>query len=144
MALGLKPLLLASLLAVSGCAQRAVVTGTELQGGAISNSAWIREEVYFGLSRPNGELIAHDVFATFTDREIAARLPSGFTILESTGYWRGANGVTIKEPSRILIVYYRESEREIARAIGEIASLYKRQFAQESVLRVVLPAKITN
>ena len=140
MAVRLRLLLL--LLMVAACTKRtAVVTSSELQGGELYAGTYIREELYFGLSKPNGELVSDSAFIAFTENEIATRLPEGFTILEATGYWRGQNGRTERERSRVLIVHYREADRTKARALADLITIYKRMFAQEAVLRVVIPAK---
>ena len=135
-------ILLVSLLLVTSCAQRTVVTGTELTGAALATGNWIREELYFGLSKPNGDIISAAEFNTFVEREIVKRLPAGFTIVEGDGHWLDNRGVTIKEPGRVLIKFYRESERETAERIIEIALLYKRLFSQEAVMRTTTPAKV--
>ena len=49
---------------------------------------------------------------------------------------RASNGRTIREPSRVLVVYYRENQPQAGRAVSELAALYKRLFQQQSVLRV--------
>lgn len=142
MALRLTALVLAAALMSGGCARRAIVTSSELQDARVSTGAWIREELYFGLNKPAGGLVSEEEFLRFTEREIATRLPAGFTILDGIGYWRNARGVTERERSRVLIVYYRDTERDKPKLLGEIVAVYKRLFAQEAVLRVVLPAKV--
>ena len=128
----------ASLLS-TGCARREmVVTASELQGTTVASSGfWTRDELYFGMRLPTGGMVTDSLWKDFLEREIVTRLPEGFTIFESTGYWRNrSTGRTENEPSRVLLVYYREEQAQTARLLGELAAIYKQRFNQQSVLRV--------
>ena len=68
---------------------------------------------------------------------VTPRFPDGFTILDAAGQYRERNGRIDKEPSEILVFLY-PAKRRIAsgRKIDEICRAYKKQFRQESVLRL--------
>src|SRR5262245_43216723 len=130
------------LMASGACAPRAAtVTPNELQAAA--NSAfWTRDELYFGLNIPSGGVVSDSAWTVFLEREITPRLPEGFTVFESMGYYRNqTTGKTEREPSRVLLVYYREDQPQQARALTELATLYKQRFNQQSVLRVTARVK---
>lgn len=114
------------------------MTGSQLQGASVAGSGfWTRDELYFGMRLPTGGMVPDSLWRDFLEREIATRLPDGFTVFESVGYWRDRQtGRTENEPSRVLLVYYREEQTQTARLLGELAALYKQRFNQQSVLRV--------
>jgi hypothetical protein len=92
-------------------------------------------ELLFGLGRqPSGE-VSEDEWRSFLETEVTPRFPAGLTVLAAYGQWRSPSGLMIKEPSRILVIWYR---REVATeaAIEAIRGAYKLRFGQESVLRV--------
>jgi hypothetical protein len=136
------PLLLLVLL--SGCTTRqTVLTSSEMQGATLNNGLWTREELFFGLGKPNGDSVTAAQFDAFAAREIASRL-DGYTILQADGYYTYTapssrlRGTTVHEPSRILIVMYSDAERDVAAKLSAIALLYIRAFSQESVLRTTV------
>ena len=124
----------------SGCTtRRAVVTASEIRGpGATTATAnWLREELYFGRAIPGGGTVSDSAFDAFVKREITPRFPEGFTILDATGYYlMRATGQTIREPTRVLLVYVREDGPSKTQALNDLIAVYKTLFRQESVLRV--------
>ncbi len=131
-------------LLLTGCTtRRTVVTASEMQGGTVDTGFWARDELYLGMNTPTG-VVTDSAFTVFLDREVAPRLPSGFTVFQATGYYRdNATGRTIREPSRVLLVYYRENQPQSARALNDLAAIYKRLFNQQSVLRVTSRVRAT-
>jgi hypothetical protein len=65
-----------------------------------------RTELFFGLSRSNGPEITDARFDNFVDGVITERFPDGLTVLDGSGQFRNASGVTIEEPSRLVILLY--------------------------------------
>lgn len=125
------------LIVAIGCTRRAIVTESQLQGGIVGSGAWTRDELFFGLSLPSGGVVSDSAFNAFVQDEVVERFPEGFTILSGTGYYRAAmSSQTVREPARVLLVLYRDTEPEKARALGELVAIYKRLFQQQSVLRV--------
>jgi hypothetical protein len=102
-----------------------------------------RLELLFGLGRRrSGEIggqrsgeISEEEWRAFLEMEVTPRFPAGLTVLAAYGQWRSPSGVMIKEPSRMLVIWYRQ-EATTEAAIEAIRGAYKQRFGQESVLRV--------
>ena len=127
----LTPLLLCLALLAPAC-QSAPAAPTQ------ATSDQVLTRLYFGLSRPGGEITSAQ-FEAFVDAEISPRFPSGFTLLSARGAWRDrVSGETLREPSRVLeVVHEGRSEAAFAALIER----YKERFEQQSVLRVDLRAQ---
>jgi Protein of unknown function (DUF3574) len=97
--------------------------------------SFARTELYFGLSKANGTIISDAEFGTFIDQEVTPRFPDGLTLLSGSGQFKNAKGVIVREPSRILILFYPLGGSENAQKLEAIRSAYKTTFQQESVLR---------
>src|SRR5688572_6662216 len=97
---------------VAGCAILAPDTGAE---------PWIRTELFFGMSRPDGSTISESEWERFLDAEITPRFPDGLTVLSAAGQWQGENDEIVEEPSKLLILLYpREAITESHQEIEEI------------------------
>ena len=97
---------------------------------------WIRTELYFGLSKPDGSLVSTAEWNAFLDDHISRRFPDGLTVLDSTGRYLDSQHQTIKEPSKIVIIFYSPEKTSTANSnIAAIVTEYCSQFDQESVLR---------
>jgi hypothetical protein len=133
-------LLLIVLVSTACTARRTEVLGSVLEGGTVSaaSNLWTREELFMGLNIPGGGMVSDSAFDAFVEREVVPRFPDGFTLLSVTGYYQRT-----REPTRVLLVTYRETETEKSRRIAEIAAIYKRLFNQESVLRVTSRVRAT-
>jgi hypothetical protein len=111
----------------AGCAILAPETGAE---------PWIRTELFFGMSRPDGGTISESEWEHFLDTEVTPRFPDGLTVLSAAGQWQGENNDIVEEPSKVLILLYpREAISESHTEIEEIRAAYEKAFQQESVLR---------
>jgi len=98
--------------------------------------AFVRTELFFGTAKPAGE-VTEEEFEAFLDEFVTPSFPEGLTVTRADGHFRGADGVTIKERSYVLILLYPvEGHKASSRAIDAIRSAYMRQHQQESVLRV--------
>jgi hypothetical protein len=111
----------------AGCAILAPETGAE---------PWIRTELFFGMSRPDGGTISESDWERFLDAEVTPRFPDGLTVLSAAGQWQGEDNQIVEEPSKLLILLYpREAIPESHKEIEEIRAAYEKAFQQESVLR---------
>src|SRR5262245_20026759 len=98
---------------------------------------FVRTELFFGSAKPDGGAVTEAEFKKFLDEVITPRFPDGLTLLTGLGQFRGSSGQIVQERSMLLILLYpSESARSGSEKIEEIRTLYKRQFQQESVLRV--------
>jgi hypothetical protein len=62
------------------------------------------------------------------------------TLLKGDGQFKGADGLTVKEDSYVLILLYpANSHSESSRSINLIRTHYMEKYQQESVLRVDYP-----
>src|SRR5687768_14431484 len=63
---------------------------------------WVRAELYFGTTRPDGSIVSEAEWSDFLDAEITPRFPDGLTVLTGLGQFRGDSGI-IQERSQVLI-----------------------------------------
>ena len=98
---------------------------------------YYRTEIYMGMSVPGGGMVSDAAWEKFLNDVVTPLFPDGFTVLAGRGQYREASGTIAKEPSHVLVFLYRKAERKAASVkIETIRAEYKKQFAQESVLRV--------
>jgi hypothetical protein len=97
-------------------------------------------ELHFGLSIPSGGKVTEHEWETFLSNVVTPRFPSGFTVLDARGQYRQADNEIVREPTKIIVVFYSARTRTASRRrIEEIRRAYKARFKQESVMRVDLP-----
>ncbi len=99
-----------------------------------SDKEWVQTELFFGLARPDGSAISTDQWQAFVDQYVTPRFPEGLTIVDVHGQYRMQSGKIANEESKIIVLLH-ESNKERWLAIEDIRSIYKKLFAQESVLR---------
>ena len=97
--------------------------------------AHARLELLFGSMLPGGQSVSEADWLDFVDAEITPRFPEGLTVLTGTGQWRNARGEIIREPARVLVIWYRPVAQSEA-TIAAIRNAYRLRFQQESVMRV--------
>lgn len=100
----------------------------------LQGELFARTELFFGLSKPGG-VVTEIEFQTFIDNEVTPRFPEGLTLLSGIGQFQDQSRAIIREGSKLLILLYPFS-RERSTAIEAIRSAYKKDFQQQSVLRV--------
>jgi len=99
-----------------------------------------RDELFFGLSKPDGTQISDQQWQDFVADEITPRFPAGLCVIQTQGQYRDQAGRIIREPGKLLILFYDGGDvpRE---TVDQIRDAYKRKFDQESVLRVTTRVK---
>ncbi|MEG4941053.1 DUF3574 domain-containing protein [Microcoleus sp. F4-D5] len=102
----------------------------------------LKDELFFGLTKPGGETISEAEWQEFVKSVITPRFREGLTVLEGSGQFLNRSGILIRENSKIVIMIY-ESSPEKNQAINEIIETYKRTFQQESVLRATSEVKVS-
>ncbi|MEG3897870.1 MULTISPECIES: DUF3574 domain-containing protein [unclassified Microcoleus] len=102
---------------------------------------FLKDELYFGLTKPGGEIVSEAEWQEFVKAVITPRFRDGLTVLNGSGQFLNSSGILIKENSKIVILIY-ESSPDKNRAINEIVETYKRTFQQESVLRATSEVKV--
>ncbi len=88
----------------------------------------------FGLSIPGGGSVADADWNAFADDSIGHAFPSGFTVADARGRWRGADGEAVSGPSRVVTIVHPDDGASDA-AIRAIVQRYRTTFRQEAVLR---------
>ena len=135
---GLVALLVTTVLA--GCApQSTVVEAAPIAQNRtpVATELFVRTELFFGTSRPDGTFVSEEQWRQFIDTEVTPRFPEGLTILTGAGQFRQTNGILTREPSVLLILLYPlKAWHSSDRKIEEIRRSYKLAFQQQSVLRV--------
>jgi Protein of unknown function (DUF3574) len=95
----------------------------------------VREELYFGMRKPDATLVTEAEWQAFVDSVVTPRFPDGLTVLTGYGQYQPDSGPLVREPSKVLILI-RQGGLDAERRIREIAALYCERFEQESVMRV--------
>lgn len=94
-----------------------------------------RDELYFGLSKPDGTPVSDQEWQDYLAEVVTPRFPDGLTVIEANGQFRPPGGSLVRERSRVIVLLY-PSTPTTALAIGELVREYKRRFRQLSVLYV--------
>ncbi len=102
----------------------------------------LKDELYFGLTKPGGEIVSESEWQEFVSAVITPRFREGLTVLDGSGQFLNSSGMLIRENSKIVILIYEKSP-EKNRAVNEIIETYKRTFQQESVLRATSEVKVS-
>ena len=103
---------------------------------------WVKTEVYFGREIPGGGSVSDAEWANFLDQTVTPQFPQGFTVVDAQGQYRDQSGMIVKERSKV-VTFVCEISKDNENKIEQIRAEYKRRFKQESVLKVVQPAKVS-
>ncbi len=135
---------LVSLLTIAPLLYPPVVVAKQPETATINPRAktLTKDELYFGLNKPNGTQISETEWQNFLNQVITPRFKKGLTVLDTQGQYLSNNGELVKEKSRVVILIY-EMNAETNRAIDEIIDEYKRRFEQESVMRITNEVKVS-
>ena len=128
----LAPLSLALVAALSGC-QLEMVREHPL-GCRSDEQALVRDTLYFGRSIPGGGTVDDAAWSAFEADVVSSAFPNGYSVLDAHGRWRGKDGATVGEDSRLVVIVHVDDAAS-AQAVRKIAATYKTRFHQESVLR---------
>ena len=97
--------------------------------------AMVRSELVFGTARPDGRVVSDPEWTAFLRSEVTPRFPVGLTVLSGLGQWQGDDGRVVRERSKVLMILHEPTDRAGAE-IEAIRDAYRRQFDQESVMRI--------
>lgn len=101
----------------------------------LQGEIFLRTELYFGLSRNTGPDVTEEEFQAFIDTKVTPRFPDGLTLINAEGQFKDSTGTILQEGSKLLILLYPFS-KESNQAVEQIRADYKKDFQQESVLRI--------
>lgn len=99
-----------------------------------SQPVFVEDDLYFGLSTSQGP-VTPSQWEGFLNQEVTPRFPDGLTVLDAKGQWKNAQGTIGKEPTKVLILIHPDNADE-DKAIQALIELYKKEFRQESVMKV--------
>ena len=103
--------------------------------------SFVKTELYFGLQRPNGKTVSDEEWRVFVDAEITPAFKEGLTVVDAYGQYLNQTGKLTKEGTKLVILIH-EATPERTKALAAIIERYKKQFEQESVLRVTTPCEV--
>ena len=96
--------------------------------------ALTRDVLYFGRSIPGGGQVDEGAWQRFEHDVLSPAFARGYTVLDGHGRWQDANGATIGEDSRVVVLMHGD-DLASAKAVRDVAARYKTMFRQEAVLR---------
>ena len=97
------------------------------------------ERLYFGQNIQGTAFVSDSLWSVFLSEIVTPRFPSGFTVLDGQGQWKGEDGRIVREKT-FIIEKVHEISPEWDTVVQQIIAEYKKRFRQESVLRVTSPA----
>jgi glycine/D-amino acid oxidase-like deaminating enzyme len=92
-----------------------------------------RDVLYFGASIPGGGEVSPEAWLQFESDALTPAFPNGYTILPAHGLWRGADGDTAAETSRVVVVIHADTAVAAA-TLRDVVARYRDRFHQQSVL----------
>jgi hypothetical protein len=119
------------------------LTGDAQQTGTAQN--WVDTNLYFGLGPADHpeQGVSETDWRAFLDREVTPRFPSGLSVLDVYGQWRGKNNKQVERlRSKMLVILYADSVENRAK-IDAIRTAWKQKTGDQSVLRVSEPADVS-
>lgn len=127
---------------ISGCASHH--TQVRLQT-APDETGWLETQLYFGLgpSENPEKGISEALWRQFLDTEVTPRFPSGFTVVDAYGQWKGTDSSSVERlRSKLLILVHPETSNLNDR-IEAVRTAWKKLTGDESVLRVSYVAHVS-
>lgn len=120
--------LVATLLALNACATSRLNTCRPGQQPAILDT------LYFGSAKPVGAVTPTE-WRQFLNRVVTPQFPQGLTWWPAFGQWQTATGQPVAEAAYVLQLAHPDTA-DNEQALGAVLREYKREFQQQSVLRV--------
>ncbi|MBU6444710.1 MAG: DUF3574 domain-containing protein [Alphaproteobacteria bacterium] len=90
-------------------------------------------ELFFGRNRGSVEAVSDADWRAFVAAEVTVRFPDGYTVSDADGAWRGGDGATIHERSKMLLIVLPGHADDDAR-LTAIREAYRQRFHQQSVM----------
>jgi hypothetical protein len=103
-------------------------------GCRAGEQALVRDTLYFGRALPDGGDVEDGAWRRFEHDVLAPAFPRGYSVLDASGHWRGADGQALAERSRVVIIVHAD-DAAAAATVRDVAARYRSLFRQESVLR---------
>ena len=103
-------------------------------GCRADEQALARDTLYFGRAIRGGGEVDDSAWKRFEETVLIPAFPRGYSVLDATGHWRGADGLALTEPSRIVVIVHAD-DAATAATLRDVVARYRTLFHQESVLR---------
>jgi hypothetical protein len=103
-------------------------------GCRADEKAIVRDTLYFGLAIPGGGDVTQEQWTRFETDVLLAAFPHGFSVLDSHGPWRGADGRYEVEASHMVVILHDDDPASAA-SLRDVIARYKSMYRQEAVLR---------
>lgn len=100
------------------------------------------DRLYLGRLIGDTGMVSDSAWNVFLKDVVTPRFPNGLTVYRADGQWRDAKGSIIREPALVLELMHVPDAATEAR-VAEVAEAYKKTFAQDAVMRVILPARVS-
>ena len=91
-----------------------------------SGRMMVRTELMFGLTKDDGTPIDEFAWDKFVEDSIAVWFPTGVTVEDAKGCWRGRDGKIVTERSKVLILIHDGSDQNV-RKLDEVRPAFTRK-----------------
>jgi hypothetical protein len=98
------------------------------------------ERLYFGRNIGDTAVVSDSAWNGFVQAVLAPAFPEGATVWDAAGHWRAPDGRLVREQSFVVELVHVVTPNVETR-VQTVMDAYKRQFAQQSVLRLVMDAR---
>lgn len=96
-------------------------------------------QLFFGQNIGGKPGVSEADFRKFVDEELTPRFPSGLTVLEGGGQWKGDENRLIREASKVVVLVLPNGP-DAGKKLDAARKAYKARFRQDSVLLVTQAA----
>lgn len=100
-----------------------------------------KTELFFGLSKSDGQIISSKDWQAFADSVIAKTFTDGSTLIDARGQYLEEDGKLISESSKMLIIVSTLDSKR-SKQINLVREKYKKYFQQKSVMRIDKPVRV--
>lgn len=100
-----------------------------------------KTELFFGLSKSDGQIISNKDWQAFADSVIAKTFTDGSTLIDARGQYLEEDGKLISESSKMLIIVSTLDSKR-SKQINLVREKYKKYFQQKSVMRIDKPVRV--
>ena len=101
---------------------------------AAPHEAFVRHELYIGMSIPGGGAVTDSAWSAFAAEVLTPRFPAGMTVVDASGEWLGDDGTRHRERTRVVSKLAPLTDAAADDAVEAVIAEAKRRFEQQSVL----------
>ena len=101
------------------------------QACSSAEQLFVHELLYFGTAKPQG-IVSPEEWAEFLSATVTPRFPQGLSVWQTSGQWRGADGVVIREASYVLNILHADNATD-ENAVREIVAYWPALIPREEI-----------